>query len=82
LADLSAAKIIQTNGVEFTASGNKEKFITFQDWSSKIRKNFEKCFWIPVKKEDDKHFDIKTKLVNRRGIYKDVYKSEDGFTDY
>jgi len=43
---------------------------------------FEYCFWIPVDKLDDKKYDINSDLVHRRGVYKDVYKSSDGFTDY
>jgi glycogen debranching enzyme len=39
--------------------------------------NFERCFWIPENKNDDSKFDITAKLVNRRGIYKDVLGSMD-----
>jgi len=44
--------------------------------------NFERCFWIPEQPGEDKHYDIYTKMVNRRGIYKDVYRSTHVYTDY
>lgn len=44
--------------------------------------NFERCFWVPTDSSQDKQFDIDTRTVNRRGIYKDVYGSVDKFTDY
>ena len=47
-----------------------------------MRDNFEKCFWIPEDKKEDSSYDVQPKLVNRRGIYKDVYGSSDKFTDY
>jgi len=47
-----------------------------------MRDSFEKCFWVPVDKNADREYDIISKMVNRRGIYKDVYGSTDVFTDY
>ena len=47
-----------------------------------MQNNFEKCFWIPENTAQDKSHIINTDHVHRRGIYKDVYKSSDNFTDY
>ena len=54
----------------------------YSEWSYLMKYNFEKCFWVPLNEEEDHLFEINKSLVNRRGIYKDVYRSSHGFTDY
>lgn len=56
--------------------------ITFKDWACKIKGSFEKCYWIPSSPQDDIHYDVNPQVVNRRGIYKDVYKSSREWQDY
>ena len=56
--------------------------VRFSDWAERMRANFERCFWVPVDKNQDRDHDIVAKVVNRRGIYKDVYGSTDVYTDY
>jgi glycogen debranching enzyme len=58
------------------------KFITFEDWAAKIRNNFERCYYIPLDSKDDKAYDVNPKIINRRGIYKDLYKSGKEYEDY
>ena len=58
------------------------KVITFDDWAAKIRNNFERCYFVPLDSKDDKNYDVNTKIVNRRGIYKDLYKSGKEYEDY
>lgn len=59
-----------------------ERSITFKDWAERIKRSFERCYYIPTDpKEDDRH-DIDPGIVNRRGIYKDLYKSGKPFEDY
>jgi glycogen debranching enzyme len=58
------------------------KSITFSEWASKIQKNFERCYYIPLDAQDDFKYDVNTKIVNRRGIYKDLYKSGKEYEDY
>jgi glycogen debranching enzyme len=58
------------------------KQITFSEWASKIQKNFERCYYIPLNAQDDINYNINTKLVNRRGMYKDLYKSGKEYEDY
>lgn len=58
------------------------KFITFEDWAAKIRDNFERCYYIPLDSKDDKAYDVNPKIINRRGIYKDLYKSGKEYEDY
>lgn len=58
------------------------EFITFSEWAAKIRKNFERCYYLPLDAEDDVKYDINTKLVRRRGMYKDLYRSGKEHEDY
>lgn len=56
--------------------------ISFNDWASKIRQNFERCFYVPINPGDDAQHDIDSSIVHRRGIYKDLYKSGKPYEDY
>jgi glycogen debranching enzyme len=59
-------------GVDVTIDG-KKKTITYQEWSDLLQDNFERCYWVPEDPSEDSKFDINPSMVNRRGIYKDVY---------
>jgi glycogen debranching enzyme len=56
--------------------------ITFKYWNQLLIDNFEKCFYVPLNPEEDKDYDINSKVVHRRGIYKDLYKSSNEYEDY
>jgi glycogen debranching enzyme len=56
--------------------------IAFRDWANKIRDNFERCYYIPVSRKDDHKYDVDRKVINRRGIYKDLYRSGKSYEDY
>ncbi|KAJ1715991.1 glycogen debranching enzyme Gdb1 [Aspergillus flavus] len=58
------------------------KSVTFRDWAAKIKNSFERCYYIPESPNDDSRYDVDTKVVNRRGIYKDLYKSGKPYEDY
>jgi glycogen debranching enzyme len=58
------------------------EIITFKDWADKIKANFERCYYIPLKSSDDEHYDVNPKIINRRGIYKDLYRSGKEYEDY
>jgi glycogen debranching enzyme len=77
MEELSDQGIIVEKGVTL-ADG--VTFWTYKDWSDKIRDNFELCFWIPVDADEDKDHVIGKGLVNRRGIYKDVFNATHSFT--
>lgn len=47
-----------------------------------IQSSFEKYFYIPLNASDDSKYQVDSKLVNRRGIYKDTYGSSQKFGDY
>ena len=58
------------------------KPITFEDWASKIKSNFEPCYYIPLDPAEDESYDVDPSIANRRGIYKDCYKSGKPYEDY
>ncbi|KAK2733736.1 hypothetical protein FQN57_001963 [Myotisia sp. PD_48] len=58
------------------------KSVKFSDWAGKIKTHFERCYYIPTNAADDVHHDIESNIVNRRGIYKDLYKSGKPYEDY
>lgn len=59
-----------------------EGHITFADWATRIISSFERCYYIPIDASQDFRYDINSKIVNRRGIYKDLYRSGKEFEDY
>ncbi|KAH8665233.1 putative glycogen debranching enzyme [Tricladium varicosporioides] len=64
-----------------TSDANR-KVITFSDWANLIKDNFERCYYVPLQSKDDKDYDVNPKIINRRGIYKDLYKSGKEYEDY
>lgn len=61
------------------ADGTK---IALKEWEQLVLDNFEKCFYVPEKAEDDHKFKVNPSVVNRRGIYKDLYGSGKEYEDY
>jgi glycogen debranching enzyme len=61
-----------------TANGR----VSLKDWAGKIRAKFERCYWVPVDAKDDVEDDVDPKIINRRGIYKDLYRSGKPYEDY
>lgn len=59
-------------GVDATIDGKKTS-ITYKAWADLLQDNFERCYWVPENASEDGSFDVNPKMVNRRGIYKDVY---------
>lgn len=62
-----------------TASGQS---VPFEGWASKIQENFERCYYIPMDPQQDGLYDVNKAIINRRGIYKDLYKSGKEYEDY
>lgn len=67
------------DGVDMSGDGGH---ITWKDWAAMIKTNFEKCYWIPRDPSQDSSYNVNTQIVNRRGIYKDLYKSGKEYEDY
>jgi len=62
-----------------TAGGQN---ILFEEWASRIQLNFERCYYIPVDQKEDADYNVNSSIVNRRGIYKDLYKGGREYEDY
>lgn len=56
--------------------------VTFEEWNSLLQDNFEKKFYVPLSNADDGNFDVDSSLINRRGIYKDLYRTGKPYEDY
>lgn len=69
---LAKKNLFPFKGVEATIDGKKTT-VTYKQWADLLQQNFEKCYWVPESPEEDSKYDINPAVVNRRGIYKDVY---------
>ncbi|CAG8950388.1 hypothetical protein HYFRA_00006881 [Hymenoscyphus fraxineus] len=56
--------------------------IKYSEWAARIKENFERCYYVPLDSKDDKDYDVNPKIINRRGIYKDLYRSGKEYEDY
>lgn len=56
--------------------------ISTEAWEELVQKSFEKAFWVPLDPADDTNYDVDSSLVNRRGIYKDLYRTGKPYEDY
>lgn len=56
--------------------------VTFADWAKLVKANFERCYWVPISPEEDQSYDVSPSIINRRGIYKDLYRSGKEYEDY
>lgn len=54
------------------------KTLTYKQWGGLLQSSFEKSYWVPLDAKDDANYKVDPKLVNRRGIYKDVFGSSKG----
>ena len=78
VSDLYRQGKYKSDGIT-TAGGQN---ITFENWASKIRENFQRCYYIPTDPKEDANHEVNPSIVNRRGIYKDLYKSGKEYEDY
>ncbi|KAG0237756.1 hypothetical protein BGW42_000162 [Actinomortierella wolfii] len=87
LIELNQKGLYEWTGVEmketvFRDRKRPARTLSFKEWNDLIQKSFEKCFYIPMTREEDAKYKIFPELVNRRGIYKDTYGSVTPFADY
>lgn len=78
VAGLGASGKYEPKGVDV----GDGKTISFTDWASRIKESFERCYYVPLKADEDAKYNVDSSLVNRRGIYKDLYKSGKPYEDY
>ncbi|SPO47047.1 probable 4-alpha-glucanotransferase / amylo-1,6-glucosidase (glycogen-debranching enzyme) [Moesziomyces antarcticus] len=73
----------EAKGVEAVVKG-KKTLVTYEQWADLLQKSFERAYYVPLDASEDQAYDLDSKLVNRRGIYKDVYGSSKGreWADY
>ncbi|KAG2039901.1 glycoside hydrolase family 13 protein [Suillus americanus] len=83
LDTLSSSGSFPFKGVEATIDG-KNTFVTYKAWGDLIQQSFERCYYVPLNAGDDSRYDVDPAIINRRGIYKDVYGSGPGreWSDY
>jgi glycogen debranching enzyme len=62
--------------------GDGEKTISYKEWADLIKANFERTFYVPRSPEEDSNYDVNPSIINRRGIYKDLYRSGKEYEDY
>lgn len=56
--------------------------VRFADWERKLQRSFEKAYYVPKNHKQDILFDVDSKIIHRRGIYKDLYRSGKPYEDY
>ena len=78
LATLNESGKYEQTGVQ-KADGSE---ISFKAWAKLIKDNFERCFFVPISPSEDANYDVNPKVINRRGIYKDLYRSGKEYEDY
>ncbi|EJU03556.1 glycoside hydrolase family 13 protein [Dacryopinax primogenitus] len=83
LDDLSSKGQFPFKGVQAEING-KRRLVTYKEWHSLLKESFEYNYYVPVDPKDDVKYNCQTSIVNRRGIYKDVYGSGPGreWSDY
>ncbi|KAI4130739.1 MAG: hypothetical protein LQ338_001575 [Usnochroma carphineum] len=78
VAELHDQGMYQFGGVQTDAG----KYVSFKEWASLLQENFERCYYIPVDAGEDGSYDVNPSVINRRGIYKDVYRSGKEYEEY
>ncbi|CCM02450.1 uncharacterized protein FIBRA_04549 [Fibroporia radiculosa] len=83
LDQLSSAGKFPFKGVEAEIDG-KVRLVTYKEWGNLLQTSFEACYYVPLDPMDDAKYNVNPNLINRRGIYKDVYGSGPGreWSDY
>jgi glycogen debranching enzyme len=76
------AELHEKGQYSYSGVDTEQGKITFKDWATKIQASFERCYWVPVDPKDDIEDDVDPKIINRRGIYKDLYRSGKEYEDY
>ncbi|ODV77006.1 glycoside hydrolase family 13 protein [Suhomyces tanzawaensis NRRL Y-17324] len=56
--------------------------ISLKEWEQLLQDNFEKHFYVPTEVSEDDQYEVDPSIVNRRGIYKDLYRSGKPYEDY
>ncbi|KAI9485861.1 MAG: glycogen debranching enzyme [Benjaminiella poitrasii] len=68
--------------IENVKVSDETKTISYKYWNDLLQDNFERVYHVPLDPESDSQYDVITKIINRRGIYKDVYRATEAYTEY
>ncbi|CAJ2501625.1 Uu.00g044780.m01.CDS01 [Anthostomella pinea] len=56
--------------------------ITFSAWAELVKSSFEHSYYVPTNSSEDGQYAVNSSIVNRRGIYKDLFRSGKEYEDY
>ncbi|KAL8433951.1 hypothetical protein ACSSS7_003474 [Eimeria intestinalis] len=56
--------------------------LLYTRWESLLEARFERFFYVPLDPNEDSEYFLDSKLVNRRGIYKDTHRASAPWADY
>ncbi|KAI1322223.1 glycoside hydrolase family 133 protein [Xylariaceae sp. FL0255] len=56
--------------------------ITLAAWADLLKSSFEYSYYVPKSPSDDSQYAVNSSVVNRRGIYKDLFRSGKEYEDY
>ncbi|KAK7908146.1 glycogen debranching enzyme [Apiospora marii] len=56
--------------------------ITYAEWADLLKSKFEYSYFVPKDASKDSNYAVNSSIVNRRGIYKDLYRSGKEYEDY
>ncbi|KAI8632263.1 glycoside hydrolase family 133 protein [Xylariaceae sp. FL1651] len=56
--------------------------ITFSAWADILKSSFEYSYYVPENPSDDSQYAVNPNVVNRRGTYKDLFRSGKEYEDY
>ncbi|KAF7540894.1 hypothetical protein G7054_g998 [Neopestalotiopsis clavispora] len=56
--------------------------ITFAEWADLLKSSFEYSYYVPTDPAEDSKYAVNSQIVNRRGIYKDLFRSGKEYEDY
>ncbi|KAF8584023.1 glycoside hydrolase family 133 protein [Ramaria rubella] len=74
LNNLSTKGSFPFKGVQ-TNINDQYRLVTYKEWNDLIQSAFERNYYIPHDPAEDINYVVHSALVNRRGIYKDVFGS-------
>ena len=81
VTELNKQGLFPHTSVQASIDGKKTE-VSFQQWNDLLQENFERCYYIPSTPEEDSKYDVDPNIINRRGIYKDLYRSGKPYEDY
>ena len=76
------AELYRRGGFKYVGVVVGKETVSYHDWANLLKDNFERRYYVPRTLEEDSQYDVNSSIVNRRGIYKDLYRSGKEYEDY